>query len=159
MLAQSVSCLWYYRSYYFTPSFGYLVWHHRYSSQWFRSYLLSRTSIVAASGFKSSSFSASCGVPQGSVLGPLLYIMYTTPLSSFISNSPVSHHLYADDTQLYLSFSSLSFTSNIAQLQSVIAQVSSWMSSNLLSLNPNKTEFLVIGTPQQLSKLNNLHWS
>ena len=121
---------------------------------WFRSYLLSRTSLVAASGFKSSPFSALCGVPQGSVLGPLLFILYTTPLSSLISNSSVSHHLYADDTQLYLSFSPLSFASNIAQLQSVIAQVSSWMSSNLLSLNPNKTEFLVIGTPQQLSKLN-----
>ena len=53
-----------------------------------------------------------------------------------------------------MSFSPLSFASNIAQLQSVIAQVSSWMSSNLLSLNPNKTEFLIIGTPQQLSKLN-----
>ena len=66
---------------------------------WFRSYLLSHTSIVAASGFKSSSFSASCGVPQGSVLGPLLFIMYTTPLGSLISNSPVSHHLYTDDTQ------------------------------------------------------------
>jgi len=121
---------------------------------WFRSYLLSRTSLVAASGFKSSSFSVPRGVPQGSVLGPLLFIMYTTPLSSLISNSSVSHHLYADDTQLYLSFSPLSFSSNIAQLQSAIAQVSSWMSSNLLSLNPNKTEFLIIGTPQQLSKLN-----
>jgi len=122
---------------------------------WFHSYLSSRSSTVSASGHKSPPFSATCGVPQGSVLGPLLFIMYTTPLSSLISSSSVHHHLYADDTQLYLSFSPQSFCTNIVQLQTVIGQVSSWMSSNLLSLNPHKTEFLVIGTPQQLSKLNN----
>jgi len=122
---------------------------------WFQSYLSSRSSIVSTSGHKSSSVSASCGVPQGSVLGPLLFILYTTPLSSLISNSPADHHLYADDTQLYISFSPQSYTTNIVHLQSVITQVSSWMSANLLSLNPNKTEFLVIGTQQQLCKLNN----
>ena len=122
---------------------------------WFQSYLLSRSSIVSTLGHRSSSFSTSCGVPQGSVLGPILFIMYTTPLSSLISNSSVHHHLYADDTQLYISFSPQTYISNIDQLQSVIALVSSWMSSNLLSLNPDKTEFLIVGTPQQLSKLNN----
>ena len=122
---------------------------------WFKSYLSSRSSIVSTLGHRSTSFSASCGVPQGSVLGPILFIMYTTPLSSLISNSSVDHHLYADDTQLYISLSPQSYASNIVHLQSVITEVSTWMSSNLLSLNPNKTEFLIIGTPQQLSKLHN----
>ena len=81
--------------------------------------------------------------------------MYTTPLSSLLSNTGINHHLYADDTQLFISFSPSSYPTSIIQLQSAIAQVSSWMSSNLLVLNPTKTEFLVIGNPQQLAKLKN----
>ena len=122
---------------------------------WFKSYLLSRSFCVTSCGSKSSSANLTCGVPQGSVLGPLLFTIYTTPLSLLISKSPVSHHLYADDTQLFISFSPSHFNTNISHLQSVFANVSNWMSSNRLSLNPSKTEFLIIGLPHQLSKLNN----
>ena len=123
---------------------------------WFWSYLANRHFVVSAAEHKSSTFLLSCGVPQGSVLGPILFIMYTTPLSSLLSNTGINHHLYADDTQLFISFSPSSYPTSIIQLQSAIAQVSSWMSSNLLVLNPTKTEFLVIGNPQQLAKLNKL---
>jgi len=66
-----------------------------------------------------------------------------------------NHHLYADDTQLLLSFSALDFSHNITYLENTITNVANWMSSNFLFLNPSKTEFLVFGLPQQLSKLNN----
>ena len=70
--------------------------------------------------------------------------MYTTPLSHLIESSSVDHHLYADDTQLFISFSPASFSTSIAQLLSVVNQISQWMSSNLLCLNPSKTEFIII---------------
>ena len=122
---------------------------------WFQSYLSSRSFTAACGNTKSNSNLVTCGVPQGSVLGPLLFSLYTTPLSSILSATCVSHHLYADDTQLYISFLPSQFLSSIQHLQSAISQVSVWMSANLLSLNPTKTEFLIFGNPYQLSKLNN----
>jgi len=67
----------------------------------------------------------------------------------------VNHHLYADDTQLFLSFHPSNFQSSIAHLQTVLQHISSWMSANLLTLNSSKTEFLLIGLKQQLSKIDN----
>jgi hypothetical protein len=121
---------------------------------WMKSYLSHRSFKVTLNGTESSVFQLFYGVPQGSVLGPLLFTLYTTPLSSLISHSTVNHHLYADDTQLFVSFSSLNFSANILHLQDTISNVSAWMSSNMLSLNHSKTEFLLIGLPKQLSKIS-----
>src|SRR6218665_2993122 len=101
---------------------------------WLKSYLYSRSFSVKASNHTSQPLPLSCGVPQGSVLGPLLFILYTTPLSHLIDPSSVDHHLYADDTQLFISFSPASFSTSIAHLLSVVNQISQWMSSNLLCL-------------------------
>ena len=101
--------------------------------------------------------SITTGVPQGSVLGPLLFTLYTSPLSQIFSCSPVSFHLYADDTQLYISFSASDANTNLSILSSTLETVHNWLTVNRLTVNPSKTEFLIIGTHQQRNKLQSPH--
>ena len=119
---------------------------------WFKSYLTFRSQRIKLGNCLSSRSDLSFGVPRGSVLGPLLFTLYTTPLSSLVSGHAIPHHLYADDSQLYVSFSSGDSTAVLNGLQSCLASVQSWMSTNKLKLNPDKTEFLLIGNEQQRSK-------
>jgi len=121
---------------------------------WFKSYLSSRSFRVKCNNYFSSWHSCIGGVLQGSVLGPLLFILYTTPLSTLISSLSLNHHFYADDTQLFFSFYPPVFDCSITQLQHSLQQISFWMTANLLPLNSCKTEFLLISLTQQLAKIN-----
>ena len=123
---------------------------------WFSSYLMDRTLSVKVQEFSSSPTNLNYGVPQGSVLGPILFSLYTTPLSSLISSHSLDHELFADDTQMYTCFTPNSYSDAACCLQKTFQSISSWMSANFLALNPSKTEFMLFGTPQQLVKLNDV---
>ena len=117
--------------------------------EWFRSYLTGRTQAVCIEGEYSTAVPLQFGVPQGSVLGPLLYTIYTLPLGDLLRKQGVSYHLYADDTQLYLAFDFSETTSqheSLNKLQNCVSRIQSWMTTNKLMLNENKTEVICISS-------------
>jgi len=121
---------------------------------WFKSYLTSRSFRVKCETDLSSWYTSSCGVLQGSVLGQLLFLTYTTPLSTLISFCSLNHHLYADDTQLFISFLPTHLDSSIDYVHNTLDRIYTWMTANLLTLNSSNTEFLLIGLSKQLAKIN-----
>ena len=119
---------------------------------WFKPYFCGRHQKIKIDKSFSDSSLLGHGVPQGSVLGPLLFSLYTAPLSTIISSYGLSHHLYVDDTQIYISLTGATAT----VLQSCITGVSAWVAQSKLKLNPSKTEFLLIGSKSQREKFINL---
>ena len=86
----------------------------------------------------------------------MLFTLYTTPLSAIISGFDIKHHLYADDTQIYMSLSVSNAWESLEKLQHCLMGVSAWMTGSKLKPNPSKTEFPLIGTKLQREKfLNN----
>ena len=115
---------------------------------WFKSFLSARSQRVSIPGALSDSLPLDWGVPQGSCLGPLLYIIYSSKLFNIIERHPPNSHCYADDSQIYLSFKpdDLSIQQDaITAMQNCIDDIRSWMEHDKL-LSDEKTQFLVIST-------------
>ena len=111
---------------------------------WFQSYLADRTQVVNINGSSSTKKAMPCGVPQGSVLGPLLFSLYMAGLGQLMKDMSIPYHHYADDNQLYLSFDLQNADSAVVKLEESIKGVREWMTCNFLRLNEKKSEFVII---------------
>lgn len=120
--------------------------------QWFRSYLESRSQRIIIHGSMSEMFELDKGVPQGSCLGPVLFTEYASSIFEVIHGHSMIAHGYADDHQLYDSFQPKDSQQHIRQMEVCVDSVRDWMCQMKLKLNDAKTEFILIGSPQQLSK-------
>ena len=126
---------------------------------WISSYLESRTqqALTGDSTFSKSSI-LQYDVPQGSVLGPILFTLFIAPLGNAYRKHRINFEAYADDQQNYLSFklnNSNSLRSCKASLEVCISDIHKWMRTNKLKLDDEKTEVVLFGTRQQLEKLEN----
>lgn len=120
---------------------------------WLKHYLSERSQIVKLDIGLSEENRVLSGVPQGSVLGPLLFIIFTADLHNIITNN-WNIHLYADDTQLYKSCDPELNNVVLNELCNVLSSVSLWSSNNGLVLNPTKTKLMCIGSKHLVSKAN-----
>ena len=114
--------------------------------QWFSSYLTDRTHYVSLSNHCSAFAHVRSGVPQGSVLVPMVYTMYIMALSAINDSLSIIHHSFADDLQLQMSAPPDKISELLHSMQSCIGDVKAWVTANMLKLNDNKTQLMLVTT-------------
>ena len=123
--------------------------------QWFPSYLTDRTHYVSLSNQCSAITPVHSGVPQGSVLCPMLFTMYIKPLSAIIESHSIIRHSFADDLQLQMSAPPDRISELLHSMQSCICDVKAWATANMLKRNDNKTDLMLV-TSKTTKHLNSL---
>lgn len=119
---------------------------------WFQSYLSNPQQCVRIGDAVSKVLPLEFGVPQGSILGPVLFTIYVKDLLSVPKRCLSAS--YVDDCKLYLSFSPAELTTSIYALNKDVVRRSQWCCKNSLFINPDKTKVLAVGAPQLLQKLS-----
>ena len=119
--------------------------------RWLKSYLENREQVINVKGATSCRRDLQCGVPQGSMLGPILFVLYTSPLGDIVRSHGLSCHFYADDTQIYCSFKFHDQAASVQAIESCLNDIDAWMLANMLKLNRDKTELLVIGPKHKVN--------
>jgi hypothetical protein len=121
--------------------------------EWFSSYLTNRSQRVRLGESLSQQLSLSHGVPQGSILGPLMFTVYVNDLPSIVVNC--KPECYVDDSKRYISFLVNNLDLAIDQINKDLDQLCCWCCGNSLLVNPEKTKVLLLGTRQRLQQLPN----
>jgi len=94
-----------------------------------------------------------CSVPQGSVIGPLLFILYVAELAYLVAQHKITLHAFADDNQLYIHCRPDGVQSAAANVENCVRDIEHWMAANRLRLNPEKTELIWLGAKHSLLKI------
>ena len=97
-----------------------------------------------------------CGVPQGSVLGPMEFCLYLLPLGAILRHHNIGYHIYADDTLLYISFKCKDPLESLTRLNMCISDIRVWMIKNKLKIHDSKTEFIIFRSPLLKQNLSDL---
>ena len=126
-----------------------------YVLQWFSSYMTDRTHYVSLSNHCSAFAPVHSGVPQGTVLGPMIFSMYIKPLPANIDSHSTIHHSFADDLQLQMSAPPDRISELIHSMQSCIGDVKAWATVNMLKPNDNNSELMLV-TSKRTKHLHNL---
>ncbi|KAK3109110.1 hypothetical protein FSP39_023289 [Pinctada imbricata] len=122
--------------------------------QWMKSYLDQRSQTIAIGSSFSESKELTIGVPQGSVLGPKIYCMFSKPISDICLRHSMRYHCYADDTQIYLVIEPLKNLDDItSRLTVCLNDIRDWMNVNLLKLNEDKTELMVFAPKNKIDEI------
>ena len=111
---------------------------------WFSSYISNRQQTVSVNGLTSATSSVSFGVPQGSVLGPVLFVLYMQPLFDIVGSHSINQHAFADDNQLYKESTLDQLQPTLESMQNCVLDVKNWMTLNKLQLNDSKTECMLV---------------
>ena len=114
--------------------------------KWFKSYLADRKYRVVLDGVSSNHTNLDCGVPQGSVLGPILFTIYTLPLADIIRKHGIPFHLYADDSQKYAVFNLQNYENTVMNMELLVSDIRAWYEKNMLKCNDSKTEMMIISS-------------
>ena len=126
---------------------------HANTIKWYENYLTDRTQYTVVNGIDSSLLDVTCGVPQGSVLGPMLFLLFINDLGSSINHSD------ADDTVLYSKCTGESNDVLHTSLQNDLNAVFKWCNKNAIMMNVKKTQSMVFGTRQRLAELGQFNFS
>ena len=126
------------------------------SLQFIKSYFSDRSQSTRIESIMSDIVHIICGVPQGSVLGPLKFCIQLLPLGAILRYHGIGYHIYADDTQLYLFFKCDNPSKTLSKLNNCISDIRVWMIKNKLKINDSKTEFIVFRSPQAKQDLSGL---
>ena len=121
---------------------------------WIGAYITNRKQFVVVDNISSASRVVEYGVPQGSVLGPIIFTLYTAPIGGVIEGFGFRHHQYADDTQLFISFERSNTRNASESVCEITNKVRSRFNENDLQLNPDKSEAILLGTRQRLKTID-----